>query len=853
MGPTPVEVKSAAQMGISLQDFFRPDPQASNRSLRKYLEGEGLELGFRDLVSLRAAAAEQVFLSFALLEGWAEGEFGAQELSSVLQCKDDPSALAEQCQNLAWSHWSDPEGGLLLGVEGELVPTQAEPSQESSAENVAMVPLNSVFGGGLAVSTPGAGGVWNEDELQADSVTLLDGESDSKLVEAFRHLFRAAPDGRARAAVVATALARHRHELNLEVAKKMEELSPALGQALRQIFSGDAGEGCQALRFLLFQETQSEAPPWLNFWLCIKNSVLESLTRSEGGCRVLRESLKELSRASSAQSQSVLTHRILDALMEHQHELGPRDRTNLMELLVHWTEREPSATEILESRLKLAPEQNERILLGEALRRTYLQQERPEALKALVSRFSQEALSVGGTAGSLAMGKLLSSFGAMVLDQPALTSLTELSSRQTLRALEIWETLVSEEKISVERIAELFVQGLESAPQHTGILLKSSLLEREAVEKAFAQWCQEAEVATLRKLVSAGHHWGLSVVNRPRVARVLGQCQWHGLELWEQEWKKTTLGFQRLGWLAQCLAGGEVTISAEVENRILELLEEGPRNLYLWDLLQRVARFEGLSHETRSRIVSAARSIFDRLESKEEEEREATLQAAAAALGRCENPSEMLERWGELLKQGRNPDLWWVFGLVQRVFSDPDSPFQPERPFVAALIQRLFQSGPVPMQRVLAEALNDEDEDTTIAPVLSLELQNAGLEALAAVASHPDCPGATRGAIERRLVMFLLGWTDKLARTRDVYSFRSTPLFALLRPLISSEQGQLQELLDKVAEALLDLQRQDPEKLRLDVRGAAQQFLRRWVEARDEKSNPKVGMWRRALDDLAVS
>ena len=54
----------------SLADFFRPDLGASNRALKKYLEDEGLTLGFRDLVSLRGAAEAGIF--FRALEGSLE-------------------------------------------------------------------------------------------------------------------------------------------------------------------------------------------------------------------------------------------------------------------------------------------------------------------------------------------------------------------------------------------------------------------------------------------------------------------------------------------------------------------------------------------------------------------------------------------------------------------------------------------------------------------------------------------------------------------------------------------------------------------------------------------------------------
>ena len=837
-------------MSNLLQDFFRPDLAASNRALKKYLDEEGLPLGFRDLVCLRAAAEAGVFFSFALLEGWSAGEFGASEVTRLVETRQHPE---QACSANGWSSLRTADNLLLIGVEGELSQEVERSAEEGLGDDApgALVPLKAVYGGDSLLSAPGAGGAWKEEELQSASLTLLDGESEDKLVEAFRHLFRAAPHGAARAAVVATALARHRSELNREVAQKLEEISPPLGQALRQLFAQPDSEGKQALHFLLGAEAAAEPPVWTGFWTGIKATVLESLAVSENGRQVLRDSLRALRTTLDATNGNVLTPRLLDAFLSRHDLLAPEDRSHLLRLLERFAETERSAVETLASRLELSRDPQERIFLGEALRRVYLKLDRQADVDRLSQRFAIEALSVGSTAGSLALAELLGSFGPSVLEQSALTRLDCLSERQTLNAMAMWEQLVGEHPEHLPRVSELFVQAMREAEQHWGLLLKSPLLLLEPVARAFAGWCAEATPEQRRRAVLVGQNWTLTVENRPLIARTLGELDWQGEELWDHEWKRTTLSFQKLGWITQCLEKRPPTIDEATEARISELLSNPLRNLYFWDLMKRVAGFPGLSSSIRERIVAVARNLSRQLEAGLDDEKEALLGAATAALTRCADPQQVVTEWTAVLKGGSPEDLSWTFGLIRAVFRTRGSAFQPERVFVSSLLQRLFQSGPDSMQQALRAALNEEDESLALPYFLSLDLQNLGLEALAAVAAHPGCPPGIRGAVERRLVLFLAQWGEDLARTDDVYSFRSTPLFGLLEPLIESREDDLQKLMDEVATTFLGLQRRHPERLRLEVRQSAQSFFSRWVEHREEARHPAVGAWRRLLQELS--
>lgn len=844
----------------SLADFFRPDLGASNRALKKYLEDEGLALGFRDLVGLRGAAEAGIFFSYAFLEAWSAGEI---TVASISDLSESPNRLAELASEHGWS-WLGMENFFFVGLEGELEPGEASFEEVSPSSEQAMVPLRSVYGSQSLLSAPGAGGAWKEEELQQASLTLLDGESEEKLVEAFRHLFRAAPSGSARAAVVATALSRHRHELNREVADKLEEISPPLGKALRQLFSQPETEGSTALHFLLSTEAGPGPPTWVAFWSGIRGTVLESLARNEAGRQLLGESLPALEAVARLSERGVLTPRLVDALLTEHEALSPEAQSALMSLLGGFLRQEASAEEMLLSRLELSSDISERILLGETLRRYFSESGREKELTALRCRFATEALSVGSTAGSRALGELLGAFGPSVLSDTALSSLSQLSERQTLNAMGMWEQLAGASgafkpealrgpEVRPEflaRVAELFVLALETAEHHWGLLLKSPLLQRPIVFEAFVGWCRRLSVPDRRRLVFVGQSWTLTVENRPLVAEALAALEWEQDDVWESEWRRPTLSFQKLSWLAECLAARPPQISPAVEVRVAELLARPRRNLYYWDLMRRLASFPTVSSGVREAIVKVARSLFRSLEAGLEDEKEALLSAASLALSRSEKPESVLLDWSGVLKAGSSEELAWTFGLIRRVFERQDSPFLPERSFVSVLLQRLFQSGPDSMQQALKAALDESQESLQLPTVLSLEVQNLGLEALAAVAAHPGCPANLRSSVQRRLALFLLQWGQDLARTDDIYSFRATPLFGLLEPLLGSEDSSVSSLLDQVAKDFLLLQRQHPERFRLEVRRSAQSFFARWVELQEESTAPEVVAWRRVLSEL---
>lgn len=833
-------VRNARYMTFSWADFFRPDTTSSNRALKKFLLQEGLDLGHRDLVLLKKLSEVGVFLSYAVLECWSEGELGRESLEKLL---DNPDKLQDLARESELS-FLEPEPGIrLLGIEGELDSTISDPSGSTAMVIVsgeeAGSPLLTVYGGPEFSSQLSMGGAWNEEELQQESVTLLDGESSQDLIEAFRHLFRAAPSGAARASVVGAALSRHRQELNLEVAEKLEEISAPFGQAMRQLFEEAPESGARALQFLLHAELEESPASWATFWAQIRPSILGSLARTERGTDILILSVDALGKVTSG--DQFLDHQLLDAFLQRLDELTPSQQERLISLVVEWLAADPEAPEILSSRLELSSGQNQRLLLGECLRRHYSDLDKQDRLSDLTEIFVAEALSAGSTAGSLALAELLRNFGPLVLDRTE-RDLAKLTERQTLNLIEIWELLLAHDDAFLVRVVKLYLNALDQPSEHLSLLLKSELLQDENVFEAFVGWLSSVEVKQRRQVVQAGYNWSLTVENRERIARALRSVEWDFSLSWSAEWGRPHLSYQRLGWLALC-APKSVEISADLRSQMVELLNQPSSQIYFWDLFKRLAEFEEFDRELSLLAYRSAQANFHKLEAHQDEERTILFALAAAC---AVNHPELMTDWAEAFRKATVGEVWWLSGVARALYSDSESAPEPSRELVSGLIHRLMSSGERSMKDMLAQALaaDEEDDSMSVQEFVPLEVSHLAYETLAAMAEHEDCSLAP--TIKRRLVLFLLSWAEQLKETDDPYAFRETPLFKLLLGYLREEDPQLQALLDEVAGVFLELHRKHPDKFRLEVRHAAQQFFLAWAELHPDKR--EAASWKRVMD-----
>lgn len=839
-------------MSISWSDFFRPDAHTSNRSLKKFLEEEGLSLGHRDLVLLRQLSEIGVFLSYAALEVWADGEVDRTLFETVWRAVERGEDPRELLEPVGLSSTRLDDGLVLVGMEGECDP---RPSFSESTQALARVsqglsgsPLLAVYGNSSLASQPASGGAWSEERLQRDSLTLLDGESPLELVEAFRHLFRAAPSGTARASVAVAALSRNRPELDLEVSEKLEEIAPALGQAMRKLFEGDVAAGCRALQFLLNSERGASIPEWAGFWQQIRPTILESLARTERGTDILLRSIDPL--AAVISGDRFFNHQLLDAFLLRLEELTPGQQDKLIALICDWAQSRGENARLLRSRLELTGVQNQRLLLGESLRRTYLALGDRGALLELSEIFVEEAVSAGSTAGSIALAELLRSFGTLVLDSSIgfCQKLDSLTERQTLNLLEVWELVVAHQENLAPRVGELFLRALSEPAEHLSLLLKSDLLQEPVVKEKFAEWLAAADFNQRHQVMSVGFKWSLTVENRPLLAECLRSVEWGFRDLWEGEWRRPHLSYQRLGWLVYCAAPEQVEFTVEIRDQLVELLKAPPSQPYFWELLRRCASFPGFSTELRDRLLGACSRVFAKLESGQEEEKEALFEVGAESLRRHLESEQVMLRWTDDCKKAPAVRVWWLSGLLEKLYQSDRWAPPPPREIVSALILRLISSGEQSMNELLSRALAVDDRQSSEAEEsLPLQVSHRAYLALAAVASHPSCPVTLRPTIRRRLVLFLLAWAKQLQGTNDPYSYRETPLFAIVAQFL--EDPTLEELMRELAETFLNLHRKYPDKLRLEVRYAAQELFRAWSE---KHSRDQVAQgWLRALQNFS--
>lgn len=840
-------------MSISWSDFFRPDSHTSNRSLKKFLEEEGLELGHRDLVLLRRLSESGVFLSYAALEVWAEGEVDRSLFEEVWRaCRqgEDPRNALEPAGLCSIKL---EEGVFLVGIEGE-----CEPASDSEHRDLALArvdqgrtgsPLLAVYGDASPTSQPASGGAWSEERLQRDSLTLLDGESSLELVEAFRHLFRAAPSGSARASVVAAALSRNRPELDLEVSEKLEEVAPAFGQALRRLFEGDANAGGRALQFLLNSENQKPAPEWAGFWRQIRVTILESLARTERGTDILLRSIDHLAQAISG--DRFLNHQLLDAFLLRLDELTPSQQDKLIALICDWAKSDSDNVPLLRSRLELTGEQNQRLLLGESLRRTYQDLEDSDSLLALSEIFVEEAVSAGSTAGSIALAELLRSFGSLVLDGSArfCERLHNLTERQTLNLLEVWELVVANREEFTGPVGELFLCALSRPAEHLSLLLKSDLLQEPEIKERFARWLAGLDFPHRHQVMAVGFKWSLTVENRPLLAECLRSVEWGFRDLWEGEWRRPHLSYQRLGWLVYCAPPEQVEFSPEIKDQLAELLKDPPTQPYFWELLRRCAGYSSFTTELREALLEASSQAFARLESGQEEERKTLSEVGAEGLRGHLKGQVVLLHLSEEVRSAPVARFWWISGLLESLYQGDRPAPAPPREIVSAFISRLISSGEQSMNELLLRALAaGEEEKVPTEESLPLQVSHQAYLALAAVASHQACPPALGPTIKRRLVLFLISWAKQLQTTTDPYSYRETPLFAVVNRFLADPA--LKELLRELAETFLTLHRKYPDKFRLEVRYAAQELFQAWSER--DPSDPVAEGWRRALQNVSV-
>lgn len=826
-------------MSYRLQDFFRVDVAASNLCLKKLLDEEGLSLGYRGASVLREAAQGNLLFSYAFLEAWSKEEFSSSDVRTLLL---PTTNLDRVCQERGWSCEWVPEGLTLIALRDEAITHLGlELSQPPISSGLGAMVGNVQSPSTMYGKTPSTdlcwASVWDTAELERLSVSLLDGESEAKLLEAFRYLYRAALGTPTQAFVVTLALARRKARLNQEVAEKIKDSDPSFGLALKAILMGEERECARGLQVLLRGEVDEPAPGWLDFWLAIRTSVLEGLATREFGPIVLCRCLPQLKDGGATRRKELLSSSLAEVYLTSLDLLTFQERSCFLELLFELALEDSKVLSLLESRLLLSTYPVERPFLGEVLRRIYEEVGRNGDLSCLRANFTRDVLTVGSTAGSLALVDLLNTWGEKVLEEASLYELEGCSRRQALNVITMWGHLLERNPELAEPVAKLFVRAFSHAPTHWGILLKSPLLQNLEVEQALGVWLSTCTAKTWRALMDTGQSWPLAAVHRRKVADLLGRWE-HGLyERWYQEWTKVSLNFQSLGWIALCQAKEAKVIDPWIEERLFSMLKKRERNPYFWDLISTLARSYQLSMEVREAIWSTARQLVIEGRVNVEEEFQLLLEASVTAITSWVAPDRVVleEAWCHDIAEGSHEVIEWTLRFLKELYLAQPLGVSPSQRLLSSLLKRMCWTPANRLHHALEQALQGDAPHGLGPKPLTFDLKNLGLEVLAACAWASSCPPAMREALECRLVSFLIAWGQDFSKAEDTYAFRTTPLFSLLESLSQNPPPYLFALLDEVSDVFLALYQEHPRRLPLDRERSCRQFfinLQQYLEPR---------------------
>ncbi|MGM9998697.1 MAG: hypothetical protein ACI38Q_04810 [Candidatus Bruticola sp.] len=237
------------------QDIFNPNLYNSAAEVLSVLHSENININHRLGARLCSLGRRSILFSMAFLEEAAESSDFADCLRdkrwNSLEYNDIQGANALLKPLGAWAEKAE---------EALVVRTEDESPAEVLGEAKAIVAAGSVAPKVLGEANVSAikGVLWERSRLEEASLTLLDSENISDLIEAFRYLFRAsAACHQDPTPLLITAFKRGKAELSREAAKQVRDnLNRDLGRALLSMLSLDIKKFKDALFY--FDQPEQE-------------------------------------------------------------------------------------------------------------------------------------------------------------------------------------------------------------------------------------------------------------------------------------------------------------------------------------------------------------------------------------------------------------------------------------------------------------------------------------------------------------------------------------------------------------------------------------------------------------------
>lgn len=248
-------VAKAERQPTMSQDFFNPNLYNSSAEALQALRNDNINLNHRLGARICALGRKSILFSLAFLEEASE----STEFADCLRDKrwNDLAIDDEEGANIILKSI----GARAQASNGALyVRTEDEAWEASTVDKQTTVDAGMLAPQVLGQAEVSAikGVLWDRKRLEEASLTLLDSENISDLIEAFRYLFRASlacrqdPTG-----LLVTAFKRGKAELSAEVAKQVRDnLDSSLGRALLSLLSLDLKKFKDAL-FYFNQPEQS--------------------------------------------------------------------------------------------------------------------------------------------------------------------------------------------------------------------------------------------------------------------------------------------------------------------------------------------------------------------------------------------------------------------------------------------------------------------------------------------------------------------------------------------------------------------------------------------------------------------
>lgn len=378
-------------------DTFNPNIYNSAGEALQALRREGVSLNHRLGARVCALGRRLIFFSWAFLEESADSEAFGECLRDKRWNSlniEDSEAVASVLQPV----------GAVSKLEDGILKVYTE-DEEIASEPGNELALRSEMSGSVAPAVLGIadlsgikGLLWDRQRIEEASLTLLDSEDNTKLVEAFRYLFRAGITcGQDPSGLLITAFKRGKPVLSAEVMRQVRDnLDRDLGRALINLLGDDSQKCREALRY--FNKPEQER--FLPVLKVILIPALLPLVKKEGFKKNILPGLLHLvpliGRVSADDGSLGELLAFLDALLDDLSSLELSERFALSAFIYDLAFRSRELQRYVTERFRNAESAGDSVFLGSILARLPMEEaDYKEVKDKLVELFAVHGAEAG--------------------------------------------------------------------------------------------------------------------------------------------------------------------------------------------------------------------------------------------------------------------------------------------------------------------------------------------------------------------------------------------------------------------------------------------------------------------------